>query len=266
MLRDGAVIPQVYGGSFRTPLLHGLNVLLLSHGKSLFVFNPFLLLAIPGAVVLWRRDRWATALLLVLVVARVLFYARWSAVTGGGTWGPRFLVPTTGPLSLLAVYGVSRLHRLRLLLRVPAALLVAALLVAGGVVGVASVWVPYEFSYRWAVRPPADLRLEGAALRDYRVERRDAYWYSFDGNAIATNLRHVTHDNRLFPLTHFRGGAEPIGLIGLAAAGLAPLAAWVLGRRPRRDRPTVDETSETSETSLEVPVLSARPLRGSRGR
>ena len=241
MLRDGTIVPQVYGGSFRTPMLLGLDGLLLSHGKSLFVYNPFLLLAIPGAVLLWRRDRSAAALLLVLVVARPLFYARWSDLFGGVTWGPRFLMPSVGPLSLLAVYAVSQIPRLHLALRVPAALVVAALVAASGVVSVASVWVPYEAAWKWSVTAPADLHLEGAALRSYVAARHHAFIYSLGDSAISFNLRHITHDNRFFPLTHFRGGAEPIGIVGLVAAGLAPLAAWVLGRPGRRGGPAADE-------------------------
>jgi hypothetical protein len=251
MLRDGTVIPKVYGGTFRTPLLHGLYDLLLSHGQSFFVFNPFLLLAIPGAVLLWRRDRSVTALLLALIVVRPLFYARWADPFGGFTWGPRFLLPAATPLALLAVYGVSRIHRLPVPLRVPAVLGAAAFVLAGAVVGVASVWVPYEGAYRWSVRAPAELHLEGQALRDFVAVRRHALFYSFGDGPIAFNLRRMLHNNRFFPLTHFKGGAEPIGLIGLAAAGLAPLTAWVLARQ-RHEQPTV------GEASLEPPVPTAQ--------
>jgi hypothetical protein len=229
--RDGSLVPVVYGGGFTTPLLEGLHGLLLSHGRSLLVYNPFLLLAIPGAVALWRRDRAATALLVVLVVVRPLFYSRWNAWGGGVNWGPRFLMPSVGPLSLLAAYAASRVGRLRVGLRVPAALVVAGLVVVGGLVSVASVWVWAGASWTWrAYSPPG---LEGQALRAFRAERRNGYIYSFSNNAIAFNLRHLAHDNPDFPLNHFRGGADPIGLIGLAVALLAPLASWVLGRPPR---------------------------------
>jgi hypothetical protein len=229
--RDGTLVPAVYGGSFTTPLLEGLHGLLLSHGRSLLVYNPFLLLAVPGAIALWRRDRAATALLVVLVVVRPLFYARWNAWGGGVNWGPRFLMPSVGPLSLLATYAASRVGRLRAGLRVPAALVVAGLVVVGGVVSVASVWVWAGASWKWReYRPPG---LEGQALREFSAERRNGYIYRFSSSAIAFNLRHLAHDNPDFPLNHFRGGADPIGLIGVAVALLVPLASWVLGRPPR---------------------------------
>jgi 4-amino-4-deoxy-L-arabinose transferase-like glycosyltransferase len=232
MIRDGTPIPQVYGGSFRTPLLHGLYGLLISRGKSLFVFNPFLLLAIPGAVVLWRRDRALTVLVLVLVAARVLFFARWSAWYGGVAWGPRLLMPVVGPLSLLAVYAVSRFPRLPVGLRIPAGIGVAALVVVSAVVSLASVWVWQGASWKWAkYRPPG---LEGPALRQFRAERRTGYLDSLENNAIAYNLRHMRQQkNPSFPLRNFRGGPTLVGVVALTMAGLAPLAAWlVAGRRP----------------------------------
>jgi hypothetical protein len=237
-LRDGSPVPAVYGGTFTTPLLTGLYGLLVSHGKSLFVYNPFLVLAIPGALLLWRRDRAATALLVLLAVVRPLFYARWSAWFGGVTWGPRFLMPTAVPLSLLAVYAVSRLSRLRLPLRTLAVAVVAGLVAASVAVSLLSVWVPYGAAWTGATTKPAGSKLQGAALRQVLDRQMHAYLYSFHGSSIGYNLRRVTrHQNRFFPLTHFAGGAEGIGLLALLVAALAPLLAWVLAGRDDRGPP-----------------------------
>jgi hypothetical protein len=224
--RDGSLVPAVYGGTFTTPLPTGLYGLLLSPGKSLFPYNPFLLLAIPGAVALWRRDRAATALLVGLMLARALFYARWSAWEGGVSWGPRFLVPALGPPALLAVYGVSRIPHLRRWLRMPAAAAVAALVVLGVVVNVASVWVGYAASERWVT-----------AFSDREAARRHAYVHTFSGSAIAFNLRHLDLNVREFPLYHFRGGPDPVGILGLVVAVLAALTGWFLAR-PAPTAPT----------------------------
>jgi hypothetical protein len=221
LLRDGTLVPAVYGGSFTTPLATGLYGLVLSPGKGLFAYNPVLLLAIPGAVALWRRDRAATALLVGLMAARVLLYARWSYWEGGVAWGPRFLMPAVGPFSLLAVYAVSRIPRLRLGLRVPAVAATVALVVLGVVVNVASVWVGYAASWNDLVR---------TAPPDQRAARAHAYVHSVGGSAIAYNLRHLADNEREFPLFHFRGGPDPAGILGLAAAVLAALAAWVVAR------------------------------------
>jgi hypothetical protein len=217
LLRDGTVVPEVYGGSFTTPLGTGLYGLLFSPGKSLFPYNPFLLLAIPGAVALWRRDRAATVLLAGFVVERALFYARWSDWAGGVSWGPRFLVPALGPLALLAVYAVSRIPRLRLALRVPAVAAVVVLVALAVAVNVASVWVNYGSSDRWIT---ADLSRQAS--------RQHAFVHTFGGSAIAYNLRHLDGDFRSFPLHHFRGGPQPIGVAALTLAVLVALAAWLL--------------------------------------
>jgi hypothetical protein len=241
-------------------MLQGLYGLLLSHGKSLFVYNPFLLLAIPGAVALWRRDRATTALLAVLAVARPLFYSRWSAWYGGVAWGPRFLMPVAVPLSLLAVYAVSRIFPLRLVLRVPATLVVVALIIGAGVVNVASVWVWEGGSWNWMrYRPPG---LAGAALQKFRAERHAAYFYSFRSNSIAYSLRRMRQPNRFFPLYHFRGGASPVGLAALLLAGLAPVAALVLARQ--RGAPPADGRSPPHPVS--TPSLRHRPGAGRQAR
>ncbi len=229
MIRDGTPIPQVYGGNFRTPLLQGLYGLLISPGKSLFVFNPILLLAVPGAVTLWRRDRALTMLVLILVAVRVLFFARWSAWYGGVAWGPRFLMPVVGPMSLLAVYAVSQIPRLPVTLRMPAAAGVVGLLVISAVVSVASVWVWQGASWNWMTyRPPG---VEGQALRQFNTERIAGYFDSLENNAISYNLRHMGRQNPLFPLRHFRGGPTPIGVVALVAASLVSLAAWLIAGR-----------------------------------
>jgi hypothetical protein len=81
-------------GLFITPLAVGLYGLLLSPGKSVLLFAPPLLLAIPGGALLWRRGRADLALLCAgLFLSHLLLYAKWGEWQGGGVWGPRFLLP-----------------------------------------------------------------------------------------------------------------------------------------------------------------------------
>jgi hypothetical protein len=108
--RFGTPFETGYGGelqNFDTPLLKGLYGQLFSPGKSLFLYNPVLLLAIAGWPFLWRsRLRRETALVgLAVSVIYILIYSMWHDWQGGGVWGPRFLVPIL-PLLLLPVAGL----------------------------------------------------------------------------------------------------------------------------------------------------------------
>jgi hypothetical protein len=78
---------------FSRPLLEGIAGLLISPGRGLFVFSPWLLV-LPWAIWLgWRnrRDRALTACLVGALVIQIGFFARtdWRA---GYSYGPRFLV------------------------------------------------------------------------------------------------------------------------------------------------------------------------------
>jgi hypothetical protein len=105
LARFGSPLTSGYGdetSAFTTPLLTGLTGLLLSPGKSLFLYAPVAGLALAGAPLLWRRRRLETTLLLLLVIVHVVLYARWHAWDGGGVWGPRLLLPVVPLLALLA--------------------------------------------------------------------------------------------------------------------------------------------------------------------
>jgi hypothetical protein len=87
---------------WQTPLWVGVPGLLVSPSRGLFVFSPFLLAAIPGAVIAWRRAEYAPlrplaiAAFLVLLVAGK-HYDWW----GGWAYGYRHLVDLAPVLALL---------------------------------------------------------------------------------------------------------------------------------------------------------------------
>jgi hypothetical protein len=111
---------------FATPLAEGLFGLLLSPGKSVFLYAPPLLLAFPGGFALWRRGERTIVLVIAgLFLSHLLLYARWGQWPGGGVWGPRFLLPVVAPVMVLAAgLGIlTPMQRLGLRLLTPALVL-----------------------------------------------------------------------------------------------------------------------------------------------
>ncbi|MEP0845544.1 MAG: hypothetical protein HRF50_01840 [Phycisphaerae bacterium] len=98
-------------GLFDTPLWFGAAGMLVSPGKGLFVFDPVLLLAIPGIVALWRANRRLAGIVAAVFVASVLFHGRHTTWAGDLTWGTRYLVSQLG-VWVLAL--LPRLERPRL--------------------------------------------------------------------------------------------------------------------------------------------------------
>ncbi len=103
--RFGSFLETGYGSEaakFTTPIVAGLYGLLISSDKSVFVYSPLLLLAIPGVYEARRRGRGAEAACAACIFAlMVLFHAPWHDWSGGHSWGPRFLVPLT-PMCMAA--------------------------------------------------------------------------------------------------------------------------------------------------------------------
>jgi hypothetical protein len=105
---------------FSNPLLVGLYGILLSSGKSIFLFSPPLLLGVWGWKQFARRkeitsDAW---LFLAICSAQVLFYAKYWIWSSDDAWGMRYVLP--GVL-LLCIPMVTVLHRRRIVVPVVAA-------------------------------------------------------------------------------------------------------------------------------------------------
>lgn len=240
-LRFGSPLESRYdGGGFTTPFFEGLRGLLVSPGKSFFLFNLILLLALPGFVLLWKRDRAAAVLLGLLSISRPLFYASWHAWEGGIAWGPRFLLPMSATLAIPAAMTLRSLPSIRSLAGVASRLAVAVLVVASSVVVVASVWVPYEqwwgrITYVGPEVPERERpRVAGARVHDFL--------WTFEGGHINGNLT-LLDESAIFPLRHFTGGPSTKGSAALVVAVAAPALALALGRR----------REESSEAALDEP-------------
>jgi len=83
-------------------LLQGLDGLLLSTGKSLFLYAPLLFLAPAALLWMWRARRAEAQLVLAVAAALLLAAAQLDDWHGDPTWGPRRVVPLV-PVALEAV-------------------------------------------------------------------------------------------------------------------------------------------------------------------
>lgn len=82
--------------------------MLWSEYRGLFFWSPYLLMALPGVVVLAREDRAAAVTCLVaftLIFMQVAAFYNWH---GGNAFGMRYLSPALPFLGLVAAYGVKR--------------------------------------------------------------------------------------------------------------------------------------------------------------
>jgi hypothetical protein len=83
--------------------------------RGLFFLSPFLLLALPGYVALWRRAelRLELAVLALAPLSFLLFNGSSVMWSGGFGVGPRYLVPCLPFLALAAGFGLARAWALR---------------------------------------------------------------------------------------------------------------------------------------------------------
>ena len=90
-----------------TPFHVGVFGALFTPEKSIFLFDPLLVLAILLLVILWKRLRPElraySATSLLLLVAYVCFYARYTYWSGDFAWGDRYVSTTVELAELLAV-------------------------------------------------------------------------------------------------------------------------------------------------------------------
>jgi hypothetical protein len=78
---------------FSTPLIVGLWGLLLSPGKSLFVYSPVILLGLFSFRRFLDTRKNEALLSLGIILAFIVPHASWWAWSGDRSWGPRFLLP-----------------------------------------------------------------------------------------------------------------------------------------------------------------------------
>lgn len=88
--------------TFSSPLLTGLAGLLISPGKSVFLYAPLTLLAVVAWRRFWRHQPATAALYGGVSLLALVQTAKWWAWWGGWSWGPRLLIPLL-PFAILAL-------------------------------------------------------------------------------------------------------------------------------------------------------------------
>ena len=90
-----------------TPWRVGLLGPLITREKSIFLFDPLIVLALLLAVLLWKRLRpemrsWLIVTTL-LVAAHIIFYARYAVWSGDFAWGDRYVSTAVELLAMMAI-------------------------------------------------------------------------------------------------------------------------------------------------------------------
>jgi len=130
-----------------TPLHTGVLGPLIGHEKSVFLYDPLMLLTILLAILIWKRFRPESQAYLIsgfsLLGAYILFYARYYDWSGDYAWGDRFI---TTPVQLLAMISIPLLLRHRESLRKISCQLGMVLAAVSVIVQLASIvfWHPLE--------------------------------------------------------------------------------------------------------------------------
>jgi hypothetical protein len=94
---------QSLAETFTTPLLYGLNGLLLSPGKGLWLYAPPVALGLLGLAPFARRRPALAATVVGVVLPTLGLFALYHFWPGDGSWGPRYLLPLLPFLLLPAV-------------------------------------------------------------------------------------------------------------------------------------------------------------------
>ena len=212
--RFGSPLDNGYTGErFDTPLLSGLAGLLISPGKSVFLYAPLTALAVVAWPRFWREQRAAATLYAAIAAIVLIQNAKWWSWWGGWVWGPRMLVP----LLPFAILGLGPL------LRSSAAARLAAWILAGLGLGVALLGSIVDFNpylieihaeYEQAGRGNADPDIYWHLSTSPIVEHVRRLWHGRDISVITFNLQKIGFSDLQANL--FVVAVAVMGVVGVA--------------------------------------------------
>jgi|HubBroStandDraft_1064217.scaffolds.fasta_scaffold00016_81 hypothetical protein len=220
---------------WNTPFHEGFLGALFKPEKSIFLFDPLLVMAILLLVVLWRRTspevRAYGVSSLLLLFAYISFYARYAYWAGDFAWGDRYVSTSVELAALLAVPLLLR-HRENMSAWLWRGGMV--LIAAGLIVQLASLafWLPLEiYQMETLGHPTFVIALRCKNIVAFALGKMDVW--GLDAEAMhwdPWDYVHITTWNFL-PFLLRRVGAAPRWLVDMAfavwAAAIAALA-WIL--------------------------------------
>jgi hypothetical protein len=222
-----------------TPFHAGFLGPLFQPEKSIFLFDPLLVLAIFLLAWLWRRltpeVRAFGATTLLLLLAYICFYARYTFWSGDFAWGDRYVSTTVELATLLAVPLLIRYRESlgRTIWRTGCVLIVASLLIQ---LASLAFWLPLEiYQMETFGHPTFVIALRFKNIVAFALGKMDAWDLNTDAMAWDPwDYVHITTWNFL-PFLLRRVGAVPAWVVNLAlaiwSAAAAALAAVLLRLR-----------------------------------
>ncbi len=240
-----------------TPLWEGFLGPLITPEKSIFLFDPLILLTLLLSFLVWKRFGSEIKAYLVaglwLLVIYILFYARYFVWSGDFAWGDRYI---TTPVQLLAMISIPLLLRYRAHLREVAWRLGIGIAAVSVVIQLASVvfWHPLEIHQMETLGHPTfvvGLRFENMAAAV--LDKVDQWGLSNEDTREIDGIRSRTPYFLPFLLKKDESISRMLadGLIAAWFVGLAALIAalLVIGRKARGEEfatvtPAADESAE----------------------
>lgn len=200
-----------------TPLHVGVLGALFQPEKSIFIFDPLLILALLLFVLLWKRIgavvRAYIATSLLLVLGYVFFYARYTYWSGDFAWGDRYVCTAVAMVAMLAVPLLLR-YRINLARWVwPAAI---AIVVISFIIQIASLmfWLPLEIYQMETIgHPTFVIALRFKNIAAFALGKMDAWGLNTESMTYDQwDYAHITTWNFL-PFLLRRVGAAPRWLV-----------------------------------------------------
>ena len=222
-----------------TPFHEGVLGALFKPEKSIFLFDPILVVALVLLVLLWKRldaevRAYAVASLLLLG-GYICFYARYTYWAGDFAWGDRYV---STAVEMVALVAVPLLVRFRSTLNPWVWRGAIFLMAVSLVIQVASLafWLPLEiYQMETLGHPTFVIALRFKNIAAFMLGKMDAWGLNTDDMSYDHwDYVHITTWN-FFPFLLHRVGAAPGWIVGTAfavwGAGLAALCSTLLRLR-----------------------------------